>query len=54
MGRPQGFILIAGGVAMVFNNTVTGTTYIDARHAAAGCRDTSCSATARPSRGLRA
>ena len=27
MGRPQGFIFIAGGVAMVFNNTVTGTTY---------------------------
>ncbi len=26
-GRPQGFIFIAGGVAMVFNNTVTGTTY---------------------------
>jgi hypothetical protein len=27
MGRPQGFIFIAGGVAMVFNNTVIGTTY---------------------------
>ncbi len=27
MGRPQGFIFIAGGVAMVFSNTVTGTTY---------------------------
>jgi hypothetical protein len=27
MGRPQGFIFLAGGVAMVFNNTVTGTTY---------------------------
>jgi hypothetical protein len=27
MYRPQGFIFIAGGVAMVFNNTVTGTTY---------------------------
>jgi hypothetical protein len=27
MFRPQGFIFIAGGVAMVFNNTVTGTTY---------------------------
>ena len=27
MGRPQGFIMISGGVAMVFNNTVTGTTY---------------------------
>jgi hypothetical protein len=27
MGRPQGFIFISGGVAMVFNNTVTGTTY---------------------------
>ncbi len=27
MGRPQGFIFVAGGVAMVFNNTVTGTTY---------------------------
>jgi hypothetical protein len=27
MGRPQGFIFIAGGVAMVFNNMVTGTTY---------------------------
>jgi hypothetical protein len=27
MGRPQGFIFIAGGVAIVFNNTVTGTTY---------------------------
>ena len=27
IGRPQGFIFIAGGVAMVFNNTVTGTTY---------------------------
>jgi hypothetical protein len=27
MGRPQGFIFIAGGVTMVFNNTVTGTTY---------------------------
>jgi hypothetical protein len=27
MGRPQGFIFIAGGVAMVFNNTVAGTTY---------------------------
>ena len=26
-GRPQGFIFIAGGVAMVFNNSVTGTTY---------------------------
>ena len=26
MGRPQGFILISGGVTMVFNNTVTGTT----------------------------
>jgi hypothetical protein len=26
-GRPQGFIFIAGGAAMVFNNTVTGTTY---------------------------
>ncbi len=26
-GRPQGFIFIAGGVAMVFNNRVTGTTY---------------------------
>ncbi len=26
-GRPQGFIFIAGGVAIVFNNTVTGTTY---------------------------
>jgi hypothetical protein len=26
-GRPQGFIFVAGGVAMVFNNTVTGTTY---------------------------
>jgi hypothetical protein len=26
-GRPQGFIFIAGGEAMVFNNTVTGTTY---------------------------
>jgi hypothetical protein len=27
MGRPQGFIFVSGGVAMVFNNTVTGTTY---------------------------
>jgi hypothetical protein len=27
MYRPQGFIFIAGGAAMVFNNTVTGTTY---------------------------
>ena len=27
MGRPQGFIFIAGGVAVVFNNTVKGTTY---------------------------
>ncbi len=27
MGRPQGFIMISGGVTMVFNNTVTGTTY---------------------------
>jgi hypothetical protein len=27
MGRPQGFIMISGGVAIVFNNTVTGTTY---------------------------
>ena len=27
MGRPQGFIFIAGGAAMVFNNTVMGTTY---------------------------
>jgi hypothetical protein len=27
MYRPQGFIFIAGGVAMVFNNKVTGTTY---------------------------
>jgi hypothetical protein len=26
-GRPQGFVFISGGVAMVFNNTVTGTTY---------------------------
>jgi hypothetical protein len=26
-GRPQGFIMISGGVALVFNNTVTGTTY---------------------------
>jgi hypothetical protein len=26
-GRPQGFIFIAGGVAIVFNNTVTGTSY---------------------------
>ena len=26
-GPAQGFIFIAGGVAMVFNNTVTGTTY---------------------------
>ena len=26
-GRPQGFIFIAGGVALVFNNTVTGTSY---------------------------
>jgi len=26
-GRPQGFIFIGGGVAIVFNNTVTGTTY---------------------------
>jgi hypothetical protein len=26
-GRPQGFLFISGGVAMVFNNTVTGTTY---------------------------
>ena len=26
-GRPQGFIMISGGVAMVFNNTVTGRTY---------------------------
>lgn len=26
-GRPQGFILIGAGVAIVFNNTVTGTTY---------------------------
>ena len=26
MGRPQGFIFVAGGVAMVFNTTVTGTT----------------------------
>jgi hypothetical protein len=26
-GRPQGFIFIAGGAAMVFNNSVTGTTY---------------------------
>ncbi|MHB1035948.1 MAG: hypothetical protein ACYC35_15200 [Pirellulales bacterium] len=25
--RPQGFIFIAGGAAMVFNNTVTGTSY---------------------------
>ena len=25
--RPQGFIFVAGGVAIVFNNTVTGTTY---------------------------
>jgi hypothetical protein len=27
MGRPQGFIFIAGGAALVFNNTVVGTTY---------------------------
>jgi hypothetical protein len=27
MGRPQGFIFISGGVVMVFNNTVSGTTY---------------------------
>ncbi len=27
MGRPQGFIFVAGGAAMVFNNTVTGKTY---------------------------
>jgi hypothetical protein len=27
MGRPQGFIFIAGGAALVFNNTVMGTTY---------------------------
>jgi hypothetical protein len=27
MGRPQGHIMISGGVTMVFNNTVTGTTY---------------------------
>jgi hypothetical protein len=27
MYRPQGFIFTAGGVAMVFNNTVIGTTY---------------------------
>ena len=27
MGRPQGFIFIAGGVALVFNNTVIGTTF---------------------------
>jgi hypothetical protein len=27
MGRPQCFISISGGVTMVFNNTVTGTTY---------------------------
>jgi hypothetical protein len=26
-GRPQGFIFIAGGVVIAFNNTVTGTTY---------------------------
>jgi hypothetical protein len=26
-GRPQGFIFIGAGVAIVFNNTVTGTTY---------------------------
>ena len=26
-GRPQGFIFVAGGVAIVFNNTVTGTSY---------------------------
>ncbi len=26
-GRPQGFIFIGGGVAIVFNNSVTGTTY---------------------------
>jgi hypothetical protein len=26
-GRPQGFIFISGGVAIVFNNTVTGLTY---------------------------
>ncbi len=26
-GRPQGFIFIAGGVALVFHNTVTGTSY---------------------------
>jgi hypothetical protein len=27
MGRPQGFIFIAGGAVLVFNNTVMGTTY---------------------------
>jgi hypothetical protein len=27
VGRPQGFIFISGGVSIVFNNTVTGTTY---------------------------
>jgi hypothetical protein len=27
VGRPQGFIFIAGGTALVFNNTVTGTGY---------------------------
>ena len=27
MGRPQGFIFIAGGAALVFNNTVIGTTF---------------------------
>ena len=27
MGRPQGFIFIAGGVALVFNNKVMGTTF---------------------------
>jgi hypothetical protein len=27
MGRPQGFIMISGGVVMAFNNTVTGRTY---------------------------
>ena len=27
VGRPQGFIFISGGVSMVFNNSVTGTSY---------------------------
>ncbi len=27
VGRPQGFIFISGGVSIVFNNTVTGTSY---------------------------